>query len=104
MIVEEILAIADQAYPDGKIQEAFEAQHGSLDELMVGATLAVFIARELKETFDEEASATDQIECALHNIETAMKEIDAVRAALEKAWLDLPDEAPDEACPFRRSE
>ncbi|MGA2260802.1 MAG: hypothetical protein ABSH28_05130 [Acidobacteriota bacterium] len=102
MKVEDLIRIADEAYPDGKVQEAFEAECGSLDELMVGDTLAVFIARELKETFDEEASATDQLECALQSIETATKEINAVRAALEQAWLDLPDAAPEEACPVRR--
>lgn len=64
MKFENIIKIADAAYPDGLIQQAFDANkdRGVEDELVsVGDGLAEWIARELADTYDSKASSLEQL-------------------------------------------
>lgn len=88
MTIEEIIAIANEAYPDGKVQQAFEAETGSIDEFMVGDTLAVFIARELKETFNEAGTDEEQLATAERVMRTASDELHNVLIAFDRNLLE----------------
>ena len=56
MELKKLISIVDMAYPDGLVLRAFESGKP------VGDSLAEFIARELKDTFDEKVSSLEQIE------------------------------------------
>lgn len=78
MIFDEILAIADAAYPDGLV--------GAVSEGMeVGDTLAEFIFRELQDTYDPEASDEQQLAEAVRVMTTARQELEAVETTLREA-------------------
>ena len=111
MKLEKIIAIADAAYPDGLVGQAFKKgtalskRHGSsaIDYLSgvpgVGDGLAEFIAHELAETFDPKASSLEQLEeaaCVMHN---ARRELVDVAEALELKY----NEARAKATTQRRS-
>ena len=74
----EIIAIADRAYPDALAQAYFENPDGRH-----GDTLARFIAIELQEVYDAEASDEDQWSEAARVMRRARDELDNVLAALE---------------------
>lgn len=78
MTLEEILAVADAAYPDGLVSAAAQ-------DMEVGDTLAEFIFRELQDTYDSEANEEQQLAEAIRVIATARAEIEAVEEALREA-------------------
>lgn len=78
----DIIQIANRAYADGLVGRAFKGED-------VGDTLAVFIARELKDTFDPKASAIDQIKEAGRVISHAYVEIGDVARAFSDVLGDL---------------
>lgn len=64
MKLEKIIAIVDNAYPDGMIQQAFDAFNRYQElpgEDRVGDGLAEFIVRELADTYDPKAPKKDQL-------------------------------------------
>ena len=78
-----IINIADKAYPDGLVKQAFEeGDH-------VGDGLAEFIARELRETYDEKASSLEQLEEACRVMHNARRELVDVAEALELKYNKL---------------
>lgn len=80
MKINEIIALADSAYPDGMI-----ADHWSNDRKRPrkgsGDTLAQFIVLELYGTFDPRAAEEDQIKEAIRVLDMAMSDIGGVRHA-----------------------
>lgn len=82
MTLQEIIDIADYAYPDGLIG-AYH-QNITVDN---GDTLSQFIAIELRETFDPDATDAEQLVAAEHVTEQALNELEAVREAFTAAWL-----------------
>lgn len=70
MTIKELIAIVNQHYPDDCIQNAFE----EVDE-QCGDTLALFIVREVKETFDPAAADYAQLEEAQRVIDKAQEEL-----------------------------
>jgi hypothetical protein len=85
MKLEKIIKITDAAYPDGLIQQAFDANkdRGAEDELIsVGDGLAEFIAREITETYDPRASSLEQIKEARRVMDNARTELGNVCQAL----------------------
>jgi hypothetical protein len=74
-----IISIANMAYPDGLVEQAFQGDH-------VGDGLAEFIVRELRDTYDPKASSLDQLEEAARVMESALKELTDVKEALELAY------------------
>jgi hypothetical protein len=91
MKLEELILIADKGYPDGKVKEAFDLMMVE-DELVepiesqVGDTLAIFVAREISETFDPEAKDLSQIHEAVRVMAVAQNEINQVERELLKAY------------------
>jgi len=92
MKLREIIAIADNAYPDGRIGEVYgyflEAERAlarhpwrEASEL-VGDSLAVFIAIELVETYDACDCDFDQMAEAVRVMVRARQELENVELAL----------------------
>lgn len=73
----ELLAIANESYPDGFLGEYFDPQTAERVE-GGGDTLAEFIVVELSETFDDSASRTKQLREARIALENAAEKIEEV--------------------------
>jgi hypothetical protein len=81
--LKELVAIADEAYPDGLVGAYFEDPDGEH-----GDTLARFVARELEGTFSrEETDPAEQIATAQVAMLRAIKELEMVLEALDEAHL-----------------
>ena len=77
MKLRKIIEIADQAYADdGLVLEAFE------NDGVVGDTLAEFVAREIKETYDPTASREGQLDEAYRVMSVAHEQLENVLTAL----------------------
>jgi len=73
MDLNKLIEIVDEGYPDGFVKRCFDnpkKDHGD--------TLALFIAREVGDNFDPEASDKEQIEETLRVVFNARRELDAV--------------------------
>jgi hypothetical protein len=73
-----LIKIASDSYPDGAVMDAHERGDAS------GDTLALFIAREIAETFEAMAKTTEQLERAIQVIEKAHEEMGAVLSGLRR--------------------
>jgi len=80
MDLNKLIEIVDEGYPDGLVKASFEEG----DEGSLGDTLALFIAREVKDTFDEGATDEAQVAEAIRVMEMARRELGDVLVALEK--------------------
>jgi hypothetical protein len=80
----DLLNIANRGYPDQWLSLLHHNQTGELldDADKRGDTLALFIVRELTETFEPTKSSADQLGAAVGAIEVAWEDLDAVRQAL----------------------
>jgi hypothetical protein len=79
----ELLELANEAYSDGFLMEAYKGEGVPVD-LKCGDTLASFLVIELKETFDPDASDQKQLETAHHAVFMAQAELSAICTALER--------------------
>jgi hypothetical protein len=84
MKLNELIRIVSAAYPDGLLAVEYwdfkrECPRRNLEG---GDTLALFIALELKDTYDADASGKQQIETALRTIERAQVDLEQVIKAL----------------------
>lgn len=77
MTLDEIIGIADEAYADGLVAEA--ADGGAC-----GATLALFIACELKDTYNPETTDAEQLWEAHLVINSARSQLQDVEEAFEE--------------------
>ena len=89
----DIVKLAERGYakdfPESILLDFVDEQGNPKDES--GDTLALFIVRELHETFDDEAREEDQIDAAINAMRKARSDLDNVIAALENT--DLLSEA-----------
>lgn len=79
MTLKQIIEVADEMYPDGLVGDYFrdlDTDHGD--------GLAKFIAVELKETYDESASETEQLIEAGRVLRVAASELRDVYEELER--------------------
>ena len=76
MTLDEIIQMADEAYPDGLVARAHKGED-------VGDTLALFIVREFADIYDPDASDAEQAAAASGAVETAIDELQTVCSALE---------------------
>ena len=76
MTLKELVDIANKAYPDDLVARAFQGDD-------VGDTLALFIVRELKDTYDEEATSATQLKLARLSMHVAQCELAGVCHAFE---------------------
>jgi hypothetical protein len=94
MKLKQIIEIVDRAYSDdGAIKRAFAAETGSIDELLVGDSLAVFIAREIKETYDPDATREQQLDEAYRVMSVAHEQLENVLNALAMASTKRPSKS-----------
>lgn len=83
MTLNELIARANTAYPDGLIAALWDPlRQAVLSNANVGDTLALFVVRELKDTFDPEAQDTNQLSTAAQAMQRATNELLAVRNEL----------------------
>lgn len=84
MKLNEMIEIVSAAYPDGLIAVEYWDFRRECPRRNPkgGDTLALFIALELKDTYDADAADEQQIETALRAIERARGDLDTVSAAL----------------------
>lgn len=75
LTIEELLAIANKYYPDCMLSRD--------EEEIDGDTLALFIVREIKDTFDPCASVEDQLEEAARVMTRAESELHELITGLE---------------------
>ena len=75
MELKQLIAIADSAYPDGLVGLA---AHGE----PVGDGLAEFIARELRDTFDESITDSEQFGEAMRVLGIAIRKLGGVHSLL----------------------
>ena len=84
MKLNELIEIVSAAYPDGLIAVDywdFKRQCPRRNP-KGGDTLALFIALEIKDTYDADATNEEQLATALRAIDRARGDLDAVSAAL----------------------
>jgi len=84
MKLNELIEIVSAAYPDGLIAVEYWDFRRECPRRNPkgGDTLALFIALELKDTYDADATDEQQIETALRAIARARGDLDAVSTAL----------------------
>lgn len=87
----ELMAICDEAYakdfPESSLEELVNKRSGApLKRLPspIGDTLALFVVRELSETFDAQASEEQQITEAVRVMEMARGNLDNIIMALNE--------------------
>ncbi len=93
MTLVEILNIANAGYPDQGLSLAYNPEDGAEPEWAdeaVGDGLALFIVRELRDTFEPSNASDKQLIEAIRTLETAMKDLAEVRSALLEALAELP--------------
>jgi hypothetical protein len=84
MKLEELIKIADDAYPDGFVKQYYDDPQGNH-----GDSLARFIAFEIIETYDEDGTDENQLAQAIHTIANGRDELDRVLEALGAKARDL---------------
>jgi hypothetical protein len=84
MKLNELIEIVSAAYPDGLIAVEYWdfKRECPRRNPKGGDTLALFIALEIKDTYDADATDEQQLDATLRAIERARGDLDAVSAAL----------------------
>jgi len=86
MTLNELIAKAASGYPDAQVLQYWDvAAEEPRSNPNGGDTLAHFIAVELAETFDPEASGTEQIGEAIRGMNRAIRDVQGVIDALGQA-------------------
>lgn len=75
MTLNKLIKTASRDYPNNLIQLA----HSGKDGIELGDGLASFVASELKETFDKDASSKEQLDKAIDVMGRAISELTGVR-------------------------
>jgi hypothetical protein len=78
----ELLNIADEAYDDGYLAEYFDPGTGA-SRTGLGDTLAEFIVREIRDTFDPNATRSQQLEEARRVLMNAIDDLENVIERLQ---------------------
>ena len=84
MKLTEIMKIASSAYPDDLIMRYHKNPKHDF-----GDTLAKFLAVEIKDTYDADEPAGEQLLYAARKVDTAIQELAKVRERLQNAGLDV---------------
>jgi hypothetical protein len=92
MTTQELIKLASDVYPDGLVAATYE-DLPAVDTGGCGDTLALFVARELSETFDEEACTEEQLFAAAKAMDKAVRELCVVRDHLLESMLGMTNHA-----------
>jgi hypothetical protein len=80
----DVLKAANTYYDDGFLENYFNPKTGKIKTGRHGDTLAEFIVREIKDTFDADASCEDQINEAVRVMEGAQEDVNnTIRGLIE---------------------
>lgn len=82
MTCDDLIAMASRAYPDDFVELADQEGDGA------GDTLALFVAREIRDTYDEGATGREQILTAVDALNRGATELQSVVEALTRALED----------------
>jgi hypothetical protein len=82
MKLNDLVFRAAVAYPEAIVLECWDANREQPRSDNCGDTLALFVARELKDTFDPDADETSQIATAISAMQRGADELQAVAHAL----------------------
>jgi hypothetical protein len=83
MTLSQLICRAASVYPDAAVLDCFDLEREELvEDAEAGDTLALFIAQELADTYDPDASDGEQIAAAVRTIQTAADELGLVAHAL----------------------
>lgn len=83
MTLNQLVCRAASVYPDGYVLEYWDMQRQAPKANPVGGdTLAQFIAQEIADTYDAEASDGEQIAAAVKAMQSAADDLQAVAHAL----------------------
>jgi hypothetical protein len=85
LTIDEIIGIANEAYPDSLIEQNFNKDTKKATCGCKGDGLANFIVRELVDTFDPSAPRKKQLTEAARVMRTAIRELESVAARFEGA-------------------
>jgi hypothetical protein len=93
MTLQDLIAIANEAYPDDQIAQNFNPDTGRATKNS-GDSLAYFIVQELIETFDDQTPTFIQLADAARAIHTAVQELASVEKRLKyaKSILNIPND------------
>jgi hypothetical protein len=78
----ELLNVANEAYDDGYLAEYFDPDTGG-PKTGSGNTLAEFIVREIRDTFDSNATRSAQLEEARRVLRNAIDDLESVIERLQ---------------------
>ncbi len=79
MSIKEILDLANSGYPDGFLATMYDGEGKETTEAdKQGDTLALFIVRELIETYDADAGNEEQLATARRTLERAVGDLQGV--------------------------
>lgn len=83
MTLSQLICRAASVYTDAAVLDYFDLQSEELvEDHESGDTLALFIAQELSDTYDPDASDCDQVASAVRTIQRAADELGMVAHAL----------------------
>lgn len=89
MTLNQLVSRAASVYPDGFIMEYWDTREQCAKHNPIGGdTLAQFIAQELADTYDREASDADQVATAVRVMQSATDDLQAVTDALAQLSVE----------------
>ena len=94
MTLNELIKLASSGYPDGLVEQCWDAAGGHVIRGAVGDTLAEFIATELQSTYDATASDAEQLREVAGAMYRAACELHSVRATFEDRLHEVDSLAP----------
>lgn len=79
----EVLDIAAASYPDELLRVYYQANSGEFNEEGSGDTLAEFIVREIRETFDPDLTKTQQLQEVTRVLRKAIEDLESILKSVE---------------------
>ena len=95
MTLSDLIHIANEHYDDGWLAAHFDFNTNKAEEDSAGDTLALFVVRELVDTYDADASDEDQLREAIRVMESAARQLQVVASGLAAAYPRSVDSEPD---------
>jgi hypothetical protein len=87
MTLDQLIALADNAYAGGSIDRVYAARKREVGVPFDADDLSVFIEKQLVEYFDEKAPWKSQLQRAANLMENAKYQLGDVQEAMEDAQL-----------------
>jgi len=85
MKINELMELVGEHYDDAGTNAYWDYSESRCVDNMHGDTLAEFVAREINDTFEPEATTDEQLEEAIRVMQSARNQLNALIAGLEEA-------------------